>query len=83
VPSPEGLLLSVTSTYRSFIINVLEFDKHLMFFVTGLLLFLFVYFLISGYRHNDSNQKTIAWIMLIAAFGTGMILFLIYSVETF
>ena len=54
-----------------------------MFFVTGLLLFLFVYFMISGYRHNDDQQKTIAWIMLIAAFGTGMILFFALTAETF
>ncbi len=54
-----------------------------MFFVTGLLLFLSVYFFISGYRRNDDYQKLIAKIMLIAAFGTGMILFFALSAETF
>jgi len=54
-----------------------------MFFVTGLLLFLFVYFLISGYRKDDSAQKLIAWIMLIAAFGTGMVLFLALNAQAF
>lgn len=53
-----------------------------MFFVTGLLFALFLYFLVLGYKNNDSDQKTLAWIMLIAALGTGMILFLIYSAQS-
>ncbi len=54
-----------------------------MFFISGLLLFLFIYFLVSGYRNDDSAQKLIAWIMLIAAFGTGMILFFALNAQAF
>lgn len=46
-----------------------------MFFVTGLLTFLAAYFLVNGYRKNDDYQKLIGQVMIIAALGTGLILF--------
>ena len=52
-----------------------------MYFVTGLLTFLAVYFLVLGYKNNDDAQKLIGQVMLIAAFGTGVILFLALSAQ--
>lgn len=50
-----------------------------MHFISGALAFLSIYFLINGYRKKDDTQKMLGWILLIATFGTGLILLLVMS----
>ncbi|EKD47553.1 MAG: hypothetical protein ACD_66C00010G0002 [uncultured bacterium] len=50
-----------------------------MQFISGALAFFSIYFLINGYRRKDDTQKMLGWVFLIAAFGTGFILFLVMS----